>query len=485
MPPSQGKDRLNRVDPQPETSETSAKTEPDALIVALEGGLIPNALADELYWAARAGRIAALTETRDLPEVDGEVGLLDPASLPLNARVMALLKDAREDGKTTLLSSRAYPDLAARVAEHAGVFDGVLTDDSDTPLAEQAKGDFGVTSYLYLGPRAGDGLWQGAAHVITANAPAGQRGVANAHPGGATHIGAAGDTGREMLRAMRPHQWLKNLLIFLPVLAAHQLDVATLTIAVLAFLSFCLVASSVYLLNDLLDLAADRAHPRKRLRPFASGNLPLRYGRNLLLALLVGGLALGIFAGPAFVLVLLIYYAATLAYSFALKKRAVLDICVLAGLYTLRIVAGGVATGIELSVWLLAFSVFLFLSLAAMKRQAELVDNMSNGKAVADGRGYRVEDLPLVSQMAMSSGYVSVLVMALYLSSPEVQLLYSLPAALWGICLVLLYWISRAVFKTHRGEMNDDPIVFALKDGVSRLSLLAVIGFGLIATYSG
>ena len=157
-----------------------------------------------------------------------------------------------------------------------------------------------------------------------------------------------------------------------------------------------------------------------------------------------------------------------------------IDICTLAGLYTLRIVAGGAATMIELSVWLLAFSVFLFLSLAAMKRQAELVDGLAHGKSAVDGRGYRVEDLPLVSQMAIASGYLAVLVLALYISSPEVQVLYSWPGALWGICLLLLYWISRAVFKTHRGEMTDDPIIFAVKDGISRGTLVLVAIFGLL-----
>lgn len=438
---------------------------------------MPNAVADELYWATLAGRIAFLTHDAETRRLNGDHDTgIDPSALALNDRVLSLVAEARADGKKTFLASQAHPELAERILQDTGLFDAAMR------TGDELRSHIDAQGYLYLGPQDDGEFWQGAAHIVTVGASSQDRGVAATHPGGATHIGESGSGFKAMLRALRPHQWLKNALIFLPVIAAQLFDIPTLMIAALAFVSFSLVASSVYVLNDLLDLAADRAHPRKRNRPFASGDLQLHHGKWMLSALLGAGVLAGAFVGLGFLGVLAAYYATTLLYSFGVKKRPVIDICVLAGLYTMRILAGGVATGIELSVWLLAFSVFLFLSLAAMKRQAELVDGVSTGRTGADGRGYRVDDLPLVSQMALTAGYVSVLVMALYLSSPEVQEIYSWPGALWGICLVLLYWISRAVFKTHRGQMHDDPIVFALTDNISRLSILLVFIFGLLGS---
>lgn len=284
------------------------------------------------------------------------------------------------------------------------------------------------------------------------------------------------------LRVFRPHQWLKNALVFLPLLAAHQFDQQTVFKTFLALIAFSLVASSVYVLNDLVDIEADRAHPRKYNRPFASGDVPTSHGPLLLLVPLGAGAGVAALLEPWFALVLAGYYATTLAYSFFLKRRLVIDICVLAGLYTFRIIAGGAASGIPLSVWLLAFSVFFFLSLAAVKRQAELVDGVASGTIQAQGRGYTTDDLPIVANMAISAGYVSVLVMALYLNSPVVSELYASPILLWGICLVLLYWISRVVMLTHRGRMHDDPVVFAVKDPVSLICFAAVLVIAIAGT---
>jgi 4-hydroxybenzoate polyprenyltransferase len=291
------------------------------------------------------------------------------------------------------------------------------------------------------------------------------------------HIVTKSLLGKAYLRALRPHQWLKNALVFLPMLAAHQFTNEKFGQSFLAFIAFSLVASSVYLLNDLVDLSADRRHPRKRNRPFASGAVPIAHGTWLVPLVLLSGLAVALPLGVTFVIVILSYYAATMAYSFYFKRHLIIDICVLAGLYTLRIVAGGVATSITLSVWLLAFSIFLFFAIAAVKRQAELVEGITSGEVTSAGRGYRVDDLPLVANMAIASGYLSVLVLALYVNSPSVQKLYSQPYALWGICLVLLYWISRMIMVTHRGGMHDDPIVYALNDRISLLCLVLVVSF--------
>jgi 4-hydroxybenzoate polyprenyltransferase len=272
---------------------------------------------------------------------------------------------------------------------------------------------------------------------------------------------------REHAKALRPHQWLKNALVLVPLLAGHRFETAVLLDALLAFLAFCAVASGVYVINDLLDLGPDRAHPRKRLRPFASGAVPLSHGVAMAALLLAAGAGLAALLNPGFVAALASYFLLTTAYSFKLKRIAVIDIGVLGLLYTLRIVAGGLAAGIVLSVWLLAFSLFFFFSLAAVKRQAELVDNANRSEIAPSGRGYRVEDLPIISMVAIGAGYVSVLVMALYVNSPDVLKLYPHPAFLWGICCVLLFWVTRTVLLAHRGQMHDDPVVYAARDVTS------------------
>jgi 4-hydroxybenzoate polyprenyltransferase len=195
---------------------------------------------------------------------------------------------------------------------------------------------------------------------------------------------------------------------------------------------------------------------------------------------LIAGLGVALTLGQSFVLTMLAYFIVTTAYSLYLKRQALIDICVLAGLYTARIVAGAVATGIPLSVWLLAFSIFFFFSLAAIKRQAELADAVASGRMASLGRGYRVEDLPMVMTMATAAGYVSILVMGLYVNSPDVLALYANPQVLWGVCLVLFYWINRIVLLTHRGEMHDDPVVFAATDRTSQICFALILGISAV-----
>jgi 4-hydroxybenzoate polyprenyltransferase len=327
---------------------------------------------------------------------------------------------------------------------------------------------FGERGYAYMGDsRADIPVWKSASKAITVDASGSLRRSAERASEQAEHISTGSKSLRPLLKAIRPHQWLKNMLVFIPMLAGHRIDVTTLVQSGLAFICFSLIASSVYLLNDLLDLSADRAHPRKHRRPLASGDLPLLHGTLLAPVFLAAGVTLGTLLGPTFLAVMAGYYIVTMGYSFFLKRKVLIDIVTLAGLYTIRILAGAAATGIVLSFWLLAFSVFLFFALAAVKRQAELVDSASREVLKPSGRGYIIDDLPIVSQMATSSGFVSVLVLALYLNSPAVSTLYSQPAALWGLCLILLFWINRMVMIAHRGGMHDDPIVFAVKDWTS------------------
>jgi len=278
-----------------------------------------------------------------------------------------------------------------------------------------------------------------------------------------------------VLRAMRPHQWSKNLLVFVPVLAAH--DASQIPLAGLGFIAFCLTASAIYIVNDIVDIEADRAHPRKRFRPFAAGELSVGTGRVLAAGLLIAAFAFAwVFSNPALTAMLAIYLVTTFAYSLWLKRQLLIDILTLAGLYTLRLMAGGYAGEVKLSPWLLGFSMFIFLALAAVKRQAELVDQAKTGRTSA-GRAYEVGDLPIVAGLALSAGTASILVLALYISLEDVQLLYPHPELLWFTCPLVLYWVLRMVIKTHRGEMTDDPILFAATD---RGSLATVILCGLI-----
>lgn len=270
---------------------------------------------------------------------------------------------------------------------------------------------------------------------------------------------------KHVIKAMRPHQWVKNFLIFLPIITAHRIfDLTAWTQAALAFVSFGLCASSVYVLNDLVDLESDRVHPTKRKRPFASGDLPLHWGLVMVPVLLASAAALALGVSGEFALVLALYFAITTAYSFKLKQVALLDVVVLASLYTLRVFAGGTATDIPVSQWLLAFSMFLFLSLALMKRYSELRELKERMKDKVKGRGYTVEDLSPVGSMGTASGFLSVLVFALYVNHPAVTNLYPHPERLWLACPLVFYWVGKAWLATYRGQMNDDPIVFAIKD---------------------
>lgn len=283
-------------------------------------------------------------------------------------------------------------------------------------------------------------------------------------------------------RVLRAHQWLKNGLLFVPLLAAHQIFNGDSWIGLmLAFVSFSLCASTVYIANDLFDLESDRAHPRKRARPFASGTVPAWMG-GLLAPVLFGlSLLVGSRAGPAFLSWLLVYFAVTCLYSWRLKQLVLVDCLTLAILYTLRIVAGGAAAGLPMSFWLLAFSMFLFMSLAFVKRYAELQLQIMNGKDKAHGRGYMTADAPLIQMLGINTGIAAVLVLALYLNSDAVIVQYATPELVWAAVPVMLFWVSWIWLQAHRGQMHDDPVVFAVKD---RVSLAAGTTFGIIVAFA-
>jgi 4-hydroxybenzoate polyprenyltransferase len=349
---------------------------------------------------------------------------LDATSLPYNRELLVWLRSERERGRQLWLCTGTDALLAHNVARHLGIFEGIISPDSLHTLA-------GYVSVPVSFARGGHRL-------------------------------------RALWRALRPHQWAKNLLLFVPLLAAHRAnDTVALGRAVEAFIAFCLCASSVYVLNDLLDLQADRVHERKCKRPFASGDLPLRAGFVLVPTLLAAAAVLAGLLSPTFLAALSSYYLLTSAYSFALKGMIFIDAIALAALYTLRIIAGAAATAVPLSFWLLLFSVFLFLSLAVVKRYAELDALRRRGRLHAAGRDYDIEDLPLMESVGISAGYLSVLILALYINSPSTLQMYRHQQALWPLCLLMLYWVTRMWMKTHRGKMHDDPVVFAMRDPVS------------------
>lgn len=285
------------------------------------------------------------------------------------------------------------------------------------------------------------------------------------------------------MQLLRVHQWVKNGLLFIPALTAHRLfDWELFKVNLLAFTSFSLVASAVYLINDLLDISSDRLHPRKKNRPFASGAVPTQVGYILAPILIGVGFLLSMKVGESFLYTLSIYLGITFLYSLYVKRLLLWDVIFLAGLYTVRIFAGSAATDIPVSKWLLAFSLFLFFSLALVKRVSELQVLKKQQVQLTPGRGYQIIDEEILSNLGASSACLSILVFALYLSSPEVVNFYRYPERLWLSCPLILYWVSRIWVIGSRGQLHDDPIVFALKDRVSYLIFALTAAVLFIAT---
>ncbi len=415
---------------------------------------------------------------------------IDPATLPYNKALVAWLHQQKALGRTIILATASHKILANKVAKHLGFFDEVLATDAGLNLKGVHKRDvlvdrFGERGFDYVGNDQPDiAVWQSARHAyVVSSSPSliqQVRALGNLDEVFSSEQPPAGTT---VLKALRPHQWLKNLLIFVPLLAAHQFtDGIRVFDALFAFLVFSLTASSVYLLNDLVDVANDRHHHRKRNRPFAAGNLSLLTGWILWPSLLLTTFVLSVLVLPfAFVGVLGIYCVLTLAYSLRLKQSAMIDVLMLAGLYTIRIIAGASAISVPISFWLLTFSMFIFLSLAFIKRFSELkVARKSGHEGNIRGRGYVHKDLELVSSMGSAAGYLAVLVLALYIQDAHTARLYTMPQLIWLACPLLLYWVSRAWLIAHRGQMHDDPIVFAIKDKVSWCVGIGFVGiFGL------
>jgi 4-hydroxybenzoate polyprenyltransferase/phosphoserine phosphatase len=408
---------------------------------------------------------------------------LDIATLPYDAELVAWIRAERATGRRIVLCSASDAKFVQKVAEHLGLFDEVMASDGVTNLSADQKADalvrrFGQRGFDYAGNSHADvPVWRQARQAVPVAASASVRRAAalSATVERAFARPAAGPL--VWLRALRLHQWIKNVLLFLPLLASHRfMELPLVASTLIAFFAFGLCASAVYVLNDLIDDASDRAHPRKRLRPFAAGTLSPVAGIVASFCCLAAAFALALAVGVGFAAWLAVYLVVTLLYTFLLKRKILVDALALAALYTLRILAGGAAAGMWPGFWLLAFSLFLFLSLAFVKRYSELEVVLRQGRHGAHGRDYLISDLPLIEMLGIVSGFSAVLVLALYINGESIERLYPHQNLVWLTVPILLYWISRMWVKAHRGEMHDDPVVFAMTDGLSQLSIAAFIG---------
>lgn len=411
------------------------------------------------------------------------------SQLPFRKEVIGCIKEQRAKGRKIILATATDSAWAQSIADELGLFDGILASDGVHNLKGTAKleaiqkycREHQYNHFDYLGDNYTDlPIWRKARSVyIVAPSPALMAKVRKfSEP--AVILGTWQSPILSALSALRPQQWVKNILVFVPLLASHKVFTLPLVkLTAIAFVCFCCCASAGYVLNDLGDINSDRRHPTKRKRPFASGDLPISWGLPLATLLLTISFTLsGLTLPTSFSVSLAAYFVITCVYSFYAKQIAMLDVIILAGLYTIRVFAGGMATAIVISEWLAAFCLFLFVSLAFAKRYAELERLFRANETLLSGRGYRISDITLIESIGSSSGYISVLVLALYVNSGPMKMLYVNPWPLLLVCPILMYWVSRVWIKAKRGELTEDPIVFALRDRISiYLGIIVIILF--------
>jgi 4-hydroxybenzoate polyprenyltransferase len=466
------------------------------LVIDLDGTLIKVDLLQEAFVQLSVTRplvaLRTLLKLRDgraaFKAAVAEHPFPDPSTLPVDETVLEVVREARAAGREVYLATAADRRFAEAVAGTIGAFAGIFASDGKTNLKGEAKADrlvaaFGPRGFDYIGNDASDiPVWRVARTAFVCGAPRGlllrrlTRDLPNTIP-----LSGRSSRIKPHLLALRPHQWLKNGLVVLPALAAHDFRAGTLLSTVTAVLSFSLGASAVYLVNDIFDLPHDRAHSEKRRRPLAAGLVSLR--DTMVLSAIVAALSitLALLLPKTFLVTLIIYFSLSLTYSVYLKRKLMIDVVALAALYGIRVVAGGAATSIQLSHWLLGLCFFIFLSLALVKRTTEMITLAPTELGKIKGRGYRRTDLQTITALTAASGFVAVLVLALYINSPEVTSLYRRPELLWGICVILVYWLGRVCFLTGRGEMRQDPVVFAATDRISLLAGILVVAVFLLA----
>jgi len=474
-------------------SETPPRFRSRLIYVDLDGTLTPlDSLMEGVARLARSKPLHLLLLPfwllRGRAWLKTRVAQLCPANAvgwPWNEALLTSLMQARHSGAKLVLATAAHRSTAQAVAQKLPIFDDLLATEEQNLTGEtkaQAVSHHAAgVEFAYVGDHGARDLpvWA-QAHELAVVAP----GAALAR-----RLAAMGKpllvfptrkaSPLALIRPLRPHQWVKNLLLFVPLCAAHQwLELPLLAGVSLAFAAMCLVASAGYLANDLLDLEADRLHPQKRHRPLASGSVSLPKGLALFFACLAGATLLAQFAPPALLLLLTTYLLLSMSYSLYFKRKLMLDVTLLAALYTLRILMGGLVIDLFVSPWLLAFSIFLFLSLALAKRAGELLAREVSDSQPLPNRAYQREDLDVLLSLGPASGLMAVTVLALYISNEATRQLYRHLEWLWLVCPVLIYWTSRLWFKTRRGQLSHDPLIFALRDPASYLCAAAI---GLLA----
>ncbi len=462
---------------------TAAMSRP--LCVALDGTLIATQLFSERVallfrqrpWVALALPFWVLLGPEALKQRVAKSSLLDPKFLPYRRPLIDQLRACHAAGRTLVLTATNDSELAERVAKHLGIFASVRLADSGksaptslraSMVAELAAG------FDYIGHSSADRSLLAASKEGYLVAATARSAAALSDLKQVRILSRRPSILRALVKELRPHQWAKNALVVVPSLLANPPTVSTIARGVLAAFTFSLCASAGYVFNDLLDLDADRIHPSKSWRPFASGALPTVLGFPIFITLLLASFLLAIgFLPASFVAMLALYFIGTISYSLVLKRLLLVDVLVLAGLYTHRILSGGIATGVPVTAWLLGFSMFLFTSLAFAKRFVEL-HAMSTDEKVKN-RGYSRVDLPMVTGMGTASGYVAALVFMLYVESSAVKAAYREPQLLWLVLPALLFWLGRIWLLAGRGQMQEDPVRFALSDGQS-LACVGLIG---------
>ena len=483
----------------PATDSTGTSTK-GPLCVDLDGTLVATDTNAESFLGLLKsapwklfGLIPALMKGRPkLKRQLAQIAPVDPAALPYRREVLKEMRQARGDGRQVLLVTASDQATADAVAKHVELFDEAIGSDGESNLKAARKAEFlvsrfGPGGFQYVGDSSADlPIWKAANDAIMVCPSTTTRRSAERQVPTVTVLSERPNKWKAAVKELRPHQWAKNVLLFVPLYFSHQYtDLSLVFTAIMAFLSFSFCASSIYVLNDLIDLPSDRRHRSKRERPLAAGTLSIAEGIALSVASLAISMTLALaFVNPAFVLVLFGYVALTTAYTFVLKQHMIVDVLTLASLFTYRVMAGSVAVHVALSPWLLAFSIFFFTSLAFVKRYSELIQLDGEHEQSLHGRNYVPADIPIITSAGPAAGLLAVLVFALYINSPTMSLYYSRPEALWAICMVLVYWITRIWFLTARNEMHDDPVLFAVKDKISLVAGALVIGCLLVARYA-
>ena len=416
---------------------------------------------------------------------------INPEILPYNNNVLEYIRKEKENGSKIILATASNIKLAKSISDYLGIFDDVIASSKEENLKGKNKlnkiklyieNNNTNKEFSYIGDSEADVKIFNETNIPIV---VGNKNVFNkikSKNDKTSFVDGENDFSlKKFFKMIRTYQWVKNFLIFLPLILAHKfLDVNLLLKALVAFFSFSFLASSVYIINDIMDVESDRIHPSKKNRPIASGAVKISSALKVAFILMPLSFIISIFLGKEFLFVLLTYFITTSCYSFYLKKIMLVDILILSLLYTVRIFAGGVALNIYLSPWLFMFSMFFFFSLACAKRYSELYAVRNNLQDEIKGRGYQAQDLEQIQIFGSSSGYIAILIFALYIQSDISMKLYKTPSFFWALCPIMLYWISRVWLLSHRGQMTQDPIIFALKDKVSYVVLiLSIIIFGV------